>query len=154
MNIRKVNIDDFDDILNIQLQLEDTEINFDSNLKERCYQTDKGKEKLRNRINNENNIFYVAVDKNNKVIAFIDGNIPDDEWWYNERVAYLNHICVDKSYRNRGIAKMLLEKFEETAYQKGAKYIRLLTFNQNETAIFFYKNNGYSEYSTYYNKII
>ena len=46
MNIRKVNKEDFDDILNLQLQLEDTEIMFDCNLKERCYETNKGKEKL------------------------------------------------------------------------------------------------------------
>ena len=31
MNIRKVNKEDFDDILNLQLQLEDTEIKFDCN---------------------------------------------------------------------------------------------------------------------------
>lgn len=33
MNIRKVNKEDFDDILNLQFQLEDTEIKFDCNLK-------------------------------------------------------------------------------------------------------------------------
>lgn len=43
MNIRKVNKEDFDDILNLQLQLEDTEIKFDCNFKERCYETIKGK---------------------------------------------------------------------------------------------------------------
>ena len=59
MNIRKVNKEDFDDILNLQLQLEVTEILFDCNLKERCYETNKGKEKLKNRINNEKNIFML-----------------------------------------------------------------------------------------------
>lgn len=152
MNIRKVSNEDFDDILNLQLKLEDIEIKFDCNLKERCYETIRGKEKLKNRINNENNIFYVAVNENNKVIAFIDGNIPNDEWWYKDSVAYLNHIYVDESYRNRGIAKMLLKQFEKTSHQKGAKYVRLLAFYQNELAISFYKNNGFAEYSTYYNK--
>lgn len=79
INIRKVNKKDFDDILTLQLQLEDTEIKFDCNLKERCYETIKGKEKLKSRINNQKNIFYVAVNENNKVISFADGNIPDDE---------------------------------------------------------------------------
>lgn len=75
------------------------------------------------------------MNENNKVIAFSDGNIPDDE-------------C----YRNREIAKRLLKQFEETARQKGAKYVRLLAFHQNELAISFYRNNGFAEYSTYYNK--
>lgn len=152
MDIRKVNEGDFDDILNLQLQLEDVEVNFDNNLKERCYETIKGKQKLKNRINDEKIIFYVAVNEKNKVIAFVDGNIPDDEWWYKDSVAYLNHICVDKDYRNLGIAKKLLKQFEKVAYKKGAKYVRLLTFYRNDLAIAFYKNNGFSEYSIYYNK--
>ena len=92
------------------------------------------------------------MNENNKVIAFIDENISDDEWWYKDSVAYLNHICVDESYRDRGVAKMLLKKFEEAARQKGAHYVRLLAFHQNEPAISFYKNNDFAEYSTYYNK--
>ncbi len=59
MNIRKVNKEDFDDILNLQLQLEDTKIKFDCNLKERCYETIKGKEKLKNRINNKKTFFML-----------------------------------------------------------------------------------------------
>lgn len=41
--------------------------------------------------------------KNNKVIAFIGKNILDDEWWYKDSVAYLNHIYIDECYRNREI---------------------------------------------------
>ena len=43
MNIRKVNIDDFDDILNLQLQLEDVEVKFDTNLKKNVLQLIKEK---------------------------------------------------------------------------------------------------------------
>ncbi len=152
MNIRKVNIKDFDDILNLSLQLEDTEAKFDDNLIEQCYATSRGKECLRKRIHNKKNICYVVTNENDKVIAFIDGNIPDDEWWYKDTVAYLNHICVDKYYRNQGIAKMLLNKFEMTAVEKGARQIRLLAFPQNKPAISFYTKNGFAEYSAYYNK--
>lgn len=47
---------------------------------------------------------------------------------------------------------MLLKQFEEIARQNGAKYVRLLAFHQNIPAISFYKNNGFNEYSIYYNK--
>lgn len=43
MKIRKVKQEDFDDILYLQLQLEDSEIIFDDNLKEHCYETKKVK---------------------------------------------------------------------------------------------------------------
>ena len=154
MKIRKVKQDDFYDILRLQVQLEDTEICFDNNLKSHCYETEKGKEKLKNRIDNKNNIFYVVEIENNKVIAFIDGNVPDDEWWYKDKVAYINHLCVEEEYRNMGIATKLLYQFEKTAKENGAKYIRLLAFPKNKPAITFYKNNDFMEYSTYYNKSI
>lgn len=44
MNIRNGTIEDFDEILNLQLQLEDAEIEFDNNLKKHCFNTEKGKE--------------------------------------------------------------------------------------------------------------
>ena len=46
MNIRKVLISDFEDILRLQLQLEDTEIVFDDNLVSHCYDTEEGRKKL------------------------------------------------------------------------------------------------------------
>lgn len=154
MNIRIPNIEDFDDILRLQVQLDNTELVFDTNLKDEQYSTDKGKEKLRNRINDKNIIFYVVTDESNKIIAFIDGSIPDDEWWYKEKVAYINHLCVDEKYRRQGIAKILLKEFEKVAKENDAKYIRLLAFPNNKPAISCYKNNGFSEYSTYYSKKI
>ena len=152
MKIRRVKKDDFDDILHLQLQLEDAEISFDANLKFHCYETTKGKEKIKKRINDNNNIFFVAVNEENKIIGFIDGKVPDDEWWYKKKVAYIDYLCVDEKNRNNRVATVLLNEFEKKAKEKGAKYIRLLAFPKNKPAINFYKKNGFSEYSTYYNK--
>lgn len=154
MNIRRVVKEDFEGILNLQLQLEAVEIKFDDNLKEKCYATNKGMEKLKNRIADKENISYVAIDKGNTIIGFIDGRVPNDEWWYKETVAYLNHICVDQNYRRKGIAIVLLQEFEQEAKNKGAKYIRILAFPKNKPAISFYSKNGFVEYSTYYSKIL
>lgn len=154
MNIRRAVIEDFEGILNLQLQLEETEIQFDDNLREKCYATNKGMDKLKNRICDEKNIFYVAINRENTIIGFIDGRVPNDEWWYKETVAYLNHICVSKNYRRKGIAIALLQEFEKAVKNKDAKYIRVLAFSQNYPAISFYMKNGFIEYSTYYNKIL
>lgn len=154
MNIRKVKIEDFDEILKLSLVLEDAEIIFDDNLKYHCYETREGKKRLKKRISNKNNIFYVIENIDNKIIGFIDGRVSDDEWWYKEKVAYLDHLCVDEDYRKQKIATKLLNKFEIEAKKKGAKYIRILAFTNNEPAVSLYKNNNYIEYSTYYNKEI
>lgn len=154
IKIRNVKIDDFNDILKLQLQLENAESILDENLKMNCYATDKGKEKLRNRIYNKNNIVLVVENEKEQVIAFIDGNVPDDEWWYKEKVAYINHLCVDESYRNKGIATKLLYQFEILAKKKDAKYIRLLAFPNNKPAVTCYRKNDFIEYSAYYQKTI
>lgn len=152
MNIRKVSVDDFDEILELQLQLEDTEIVFDDNLKKHFYDTEKGRKRLKKRISDKNNIFFVATTDDNKIVGFIDGNIPEDEWWYIDEVVYLDHICVDSNYRKQGIGTMLLNEFVKAAKEKGAKHIRLLAFHNNKPAVSFYKGNSFVEYSMYYNK--
>ncbi len=153
MKIRKVLISDFEDILRLQLQLEDTEVVFDNNLVKHCYDTKEGRNKLKKRIRSKSNIFFVMED-DNKIVGFIDGNVPDDEWWYKEKVAYINHLCVDSSYRKKGIAIELMAEFEKVAKELGAKYLRLLAFPDNKPAVSFYKKNGFTEYSIYYNKVI
>ena len=112
MKIRKVRKEDYEQILNLQLELEDEECCYDKNLKKYCYDTEKGRKKLEDRINDENTIMYVAeIDET--IIGFIDGYIADDEWWYESTMAYLAHIIVTKKYRNRGIGSLLIKKFEE-----------------------------------------
>ena len=87
-----------------------------------------------------------------KVVGFIDGYVPDDEWWYKEKVAYIDHLCVDKDYRNRGIATRLVAKFEEEALKKEARYVKLQAFPQNIPAITFYNKNKFECYSSFYIK--
>ena len=152
MKVRAVKKEDFDDIFKLQLQLEDAESVFDDNLKYHSYDTRKGKIKLRKRIVNPNNIFLVAENENKKIIGFIDGFVPEDEWWYNEKVAYISHICVDINYRNQGIGTNLMKKFEKKAMKNNIIGLRLLAFPNNKPAITLYKNCGFEEYSTYYYK--
>lgn len=154
ITIREGSIQDFDAILALQLQLEDAEIEFDSNLKPRCYSTEKGMEMLKKRLQDENNILLVATNNDEQIIGFADGSIRDNAWWYVEPVAFLNHLAVDKKYRNQGVGTLLLHNFEDKIKEKGASYIRLLAFPENIPAVNLYKDNNYNEYSIYYQKKI
>ena len=130
------------DLLRLQLQLEDAEIVFDNNLKEHYYATLKGKEKLKNRIKNKNNIFYVALNKD-KIIVFIDGYVPDDEWWYKEKVAYIDHLCVDIEYRRKGIATKATMLILEYAFlDLGLNKVYLTVDADNERACGLYERVG------------
>lgn len=154
MNIRKGTMKDYDALLDLHLQLEAAEIQFDSNLVANCYSTEIGRERLKKRIRKRNSILLVCENDDGKVIGFVDGEVMNNAWWYHEKIAMLDYICVDKDYRRRGIAQMLFLEFEKKIYESGAKYIKLLAFPKNIPAVNFYKKHGLMEYSVYYQKKI
>ncbi len=153
MIIRKAKIKDFDQILKLQLELEDAECKFDSNLIERCYSTKEGKKRLKERIKNKNQVFLVA-ESNNNILGFIDGRMMDEAIWYKEKVGILEHICVRKENRRENVASNLLKEFEHEIINKGAIYIQILAFPKNIPAISLYNKHGYKEYSVYLSKRI
>ncbi len=54
--------------------------------------------------------------------------------------AQIRYMAVEEGYRNRGIGSKMLEKLEEIAKEKGARYVML---NARENAVGFYLKNGY-----------
>lgn len=152
MIIRKVKIDDYDEIVNLYRQLYDAEKIFDNNLID-YYQIDEKEErKIRKRIKSRKEIFLVA-EINKKIVGLIDGYIIESN--YNkEKVSYLDHLCVDENYRNKEIATKLINEFSNTLKKKGAKYIKLNAFEDNIKAVNLYKKFGFTEYSIYYIKNI
>lgn len=153
MNIRKAETKDFDSILKLQLELEDTEVKFDSNLIERCYETNEGKKRLIKRIKSKAQVFLVA-ESNNEIVGFIDGRIMEETIWYKEKVGILEHICVKKENRRNNVASNLLKEFESRLISMGAKYIQILAFPNNKPAMDLYKKYGYDMYSVYLSKRI
>ncbi len=153
MTIRKAETKDFDSILKLQLELEDTEVKFDSNLIERCYETNEGKKRLIKRIKSKSQVFLVA-ESNNEIVGFIDGRIMEEAIWYKEKVGILEHICVKKENRRNNVASNLLKEFESRIINMGAKYIQILAFPNNKPAMDLYKKFGYEMYSIYLSKRI
>ncbi len=153
MIIRRAKIEDFDSILKLQLELEDTECKFDTNLIERCYDTKEGKKRLRKRIKSKTQVFLVAV-SNNEVVGFVDGRIMDEAIWYKEKVGILEHICVRKENRRKNVASNLIKAFEREIVNMGAKYIQILAFPENKPAMDLYNKYGYEMYSVYLSKRI
>lgn len=55
-------------------------------------------------------------------------------------------LALNPAFRNRGIARRLLETGEEEARQRGAKFIRLEVRPDNESAIRLYESLGYRKF--------
>ncbi len=56
----------------------------------------------------------------------------------NEKSLIAGLVACDENYRNRGITKAVLERFEEESYKRGFKYITLGSY-----ADWFYEKCGY-----------
>ena len=152
MIIRKVTIEDYDKVVDLYKQLYDAERIFDNNLK-KSYEIDEKQEKIiKKRIKSRKEIFLVA-EIENKIVGLIDGYLIDSIY-HKEKVAYLDHLCVDKKYRNREIGTRLIKEFDNKAKKRGAKFIKLNAFENNIKAVNLYKKLGFKEYSIYYMKEI
>lgn len=152
MKIRKVNIEDYLEVINLYTQLHDAEKEFDDNLVEELIIDENQEKKIKRRMKSRKEIFLVA-ELENKVVGLIDGFIIDDIF-FKEKIAYLDHICVDKKFRNNEIGTKLIKEFQKLSQKKGAKYVKLNAFVKNINAIKLYEKFGFKEYSRFYvNKI-
>ena len=75
MNIRKGTMKDYDSILKLLTQMEEVEVQLDSNLRIGYFNTDEGKNSTKKALRKRNVIFLVAEDDNNCVIGFIFGKL-------------------------------------------------------------------------------
>ena len=98
-------------------------------------------------VNNNDGKCYLAVE-NDKVLGLIMGYVRV----YNE-YDYLDYKCprsgevseliVSKNSRSRGVGKQLMQKIEEYFKSIGCEYIFIDVFAYNESAINFYKKQGF-----------
>lgn len=56
----------------------------------------------------------------------------------------IDAICVDKEHRNKGIGEKLLEKTIEKAHNEGFSLLSLIVFADNQKAIKFYVEHGFT----------
>ena len=152
MKIRKVNIEDYLEVINLYTQLHDAEKEFDDNLVEELIIDEEQEKRIKKKMKSRKEIFLVA-ELENKVVGLIDGFIIDDIF-FKEKIAYLDHICVDRNHRNKEIGTKLIKEFQKISQKKGAKYVKLNAFVKNINAIKLYEKFGFKEYSRFYvNKI-
>ena len=156
LNIRKAKKSDIDDILVLADQLRKAEVPLDKtkNLKEDSFRTERYREIQLKHISARKKLFLVA-ESDEKIVGYVNGYIVRNaEMYYKEPVAYLDCLCVSKTYRKRGIGKNLIDEFCKIVKEKGARYVKLNAFENNIPAVNLYKKEGFEEYSVYYMKRI
>ena len=138
MTIRKWNVRDLDEIMNLLQQMnealgEQQEINT-----ERINVHFKTMEELKDVYEN-----YV-LEKDNKVIGYMS-LLFYRSLFHKVGTAQVNELIIDKAYRNRSYGKELLEYGVKRAVDRGMDEIELGVEKENKKAIEFYKKNGIDE---------
>lgn len=84
---------------------------------------------------------------NEKIVGLIVGIINNDDTirydFKAPKRGRITELVVDKDYRGKGIGKELLLKMKEHLKSNGCEKIMIAVFGYNESAIKFYKENGF-----------
>lgn len=84
---------------------------------------------------------------NEKIVGLIIGIVNNDETirydFKAPKRGRITELVVDKDFRGKGIGKELLLKMKKHLKSNGCEKIMIAVFGYNESAIKFYKENGF-----------
>lgn len=137
IHIREIDLLNNDDVYNFAKLHEQVPIEWDKSYK--CV-----KEAIIRRqkivLNTKNQCILFAEDKK-KIIGIYWALIEEKS---SEKASLIGSLWVEENYRKKGIATLLMNKGEEWALKKGAKFQFLSVHFNNVNAIEYYKNLGFS----------
>lgn len=138
MNIRKMSVNDYDEVYALWMSCEGMGLN---NL-------DDSREGIDKFIKRNPDTCFVAEIGNKIVGVIIVGN--------DGRRGYIYHTAVNPQYRNQGIGTQLVDAAMQTLKQCGINKVALVVFNRNENGNIFWQKLGFTvrEDLIYRNKAI
>ena len=145
LNIRKANMEDFDQINKLFWQSDCFHYNNEPYIYEKTNDGGRTMEYIESLINDTTNIF-VVLEKENEIIGFLfaheetKGHLPFHK---KRKYMVLDNIVIDENRRNNGYGEKLLDYFIE--YAKNGNYydIVLNVYKFNENAIKLYEKKGF-----------
>ncbi|MDO9038891.1 MAG: GNAT family N-acetyltransferase [Lutibacter sp.] len=104
-------------------------------------------EKILSEVNNPNSQFYLAT-INNQTVGYLKINFREAQTELQDPQALeLERIYVLKEFQGKKIGQMLFEKTLELAKKASVNYVWLGVWEENKSAIKFYKKNGLKAFS-------
>lgn len=87
---------------------------------------------------------FIAIDDNGERCGFIYLTMQPD-YYTKEKQAHITDIVVTKEAEGKGVGKLLMQKAEEWAKEKHARWITLHVFAENIHAQAVYEKVGYQK---------
>lgn len=114
------------------------------------------KEDLESVLSNDQTPVWVAEEKR-KVVGYIFciyEEVKDHTSLTDRKTLYIDDLCVDKEFRQKGIGKALYNYVKMIAKSKGCYDVTLNVWNLNPGAIAFYEKLGLKPMKTYMEEIL
>ena len=114
------------------------------------------KEDLESVLTNDQTPVWVAEEKR-KVVGYIFciyEEVKDHTSLTDRKTLYIDDLCVDKEFRQKGIGKALYNYVKMIAKSKGCYDVTLNVWNLNPGAIAFYEKLGLKPMKTYMEEIL
>ena len=89
-----------------------------------------------------NDCIFIAEDETGKAVGFIR-IVMHEDYYTGEQHAHVNDVVVTSESEGKGVGKLLLDKADAWAKDKGARWITLNVFNENFRARSVYEKAGY-----------
>ena len=138
MTIRKWNVNDIDQIMDLLTQMKET-LDEDQEI-----YTEKVNVHFAKMEEQKDTYENYVLEKDNKVIGYMS-LLFYRSLFHKAGTAQVNELIVDKTFRNKGYGKELLEYGIKRAIEKGMDEIEIGVEKDNKKAIEFYKRNGIEE---------
>ncbi len=102
-------------------------------------------------LNDPDCVLFVETDETDRTVGYaicFAQTVKDDGIVVGRRELYIDDICVDETERRGGVGKRLFERVKAYAKDAGFDWITLNVWNDNKTALAFYRKMGLTERKT------
>ena len=147
ITIRRATTDDIKTIQQLGFELLDFERkNWDPSLDAKWPFSEKGKKKYLEAIENK---YTIIAEKDGKPVGYLIGKLIDvsSDSARPIKPAYLENIYVSESMRGANIGSEIFANFKDYCKSEGVSRINVSVISDNEDAIKFYENVGFSPHS-------
>ena len=145
MKIRKINIDDLEELRNLSIQtFKETfeEVNTEEDM-QKYLDENLSLERLKSELENPDSEFYF-IENENKNLGYLKlnfGNAQTEN--FKENHLEIERIYVLKAFLGQKIGQILFDKAIEIGREKNLEYVWLGVWEENHRAIKFYEKNGF-----------
>ena len=146
MVIRNLELEDFDDVNNLFMQLHNAEMEQRPDLFRKIEKPNTPKAWDFEASLSDNNKLMLGAEVNDKIVGFAIVQIRQSTYKVQapRTYAYFENIVVDTNYRHRGIGTAVYQEGVKRAKEQGATSAELKVWNFNAGALKFYQSLGMS----------